>query len=458
MTSARNHYEWHLVGHGSDPVPPSRHDIDVIANDLRHRGEKIASIADTLRRLSKLDGWRGEAAEKFSDKAADVLDDLGKVTDRYAAVAGAMSSWAGAVDTARQSTLTAVLAAEDADARRRAAQGEKTTYDDPTPEQAAEQSAVADRLLRANDDLDDARQALGKALADLDDAASTAKGAIDKAADIWDDGTWGDFKGFLRKGAELVEVLCKALEVIGAILGAVILVLAIVASAPFALVVAALVAGVLLLAGHLFLMYVDEGDVTWSTIALDVLNVALGAVGLKGVTSALSGLKGMVPALATRLGQQTRLATELRLSSGQLNLYRNALRFANPGGRLAGWAESIRRTADIAEVTQRVNVQALADLKPSSLAAMLHQDREVAELAALVKGLKNLPLNGQLAGDVRMAEQLMRVKDVTATASTALWLKDLPGVPDNVKDIYDYARHHPIHVSVPPVWRLVPVH
>lgn len=45
----------------------------------------------------------------------------------------------------------------------------------------------------------------------------------------------------------------------------------------------------------------------------------------------------------------------------------------------------------------------------------------------------------------------MRSEDVTATASTALWPTDLPGVPETVEDIDDHARQHPVQVFVPPV-------
>lgn len=451
--SARTWYDWHLVGHGSDPVPVDQWDVDDIADDMRERATKAASIRSTLSKLADLDGWRGETAEEFGDKAGKVLDDLEKVVDRYEDVASALDWWASAVGTARTRTQQAVLDAEDA--QRRIDSNDIDVASGPDPSQALldQQSQADTRKSQAQGDLADAQQAMRTAMDALDDAAETAKGKIDDAADNWDDGAWGNVKGVLRKGADFVEFLCAALEVIAAILGAIILVLVLTIGAPFALLVIALAVSLTILAGHLFLMMVDEGDVTWGDIGIDLLNVALSMTGLKllgpAVTNGLRGLQAAVPAIASRAGSASRMAAISRLASGQTRLYENALRFANPTGRLGQWAQGIRRQADIADVVESTRIRHMLALKPDFLSRVLRGDRELAELNHLVQNLRTASGLGPLElGQLRYLQQLVHAGTaVNATSAGIMIGKDLPDVPDNIQTVIDYLQDHPIDVS-----------
>lgn len=450
--SARTWYDWHLVGYGSDPVPVDQWDVDDIADDMRERATKAASIRSTLSKLADLDGWRGETAEEFGDKAGKVLDDLEKVIDRYEDVASALDWWASAVGTGRTRTQQAVLDAEDA--QRRIDSNDIDVASGPDPSQALldQQSQADTRKSQAQGDLADAQQAMRTAMDALDDAAETAKGKIDDAADNWDDGAWGNVKGVLRNAADVVEFLCKALEVIGAILGAVILVLALTIGAPIALLIAAVVVAVALLAGHLFLMMLDEGDIGWDTIGLDLVNVALSMTGLKlagPISRALGGLKGAVPGIALRAGSAARTAAISRLASGQTRLYENALRFASPGGRLAQWAQGVRRGADIADVVETQRVLAMVNRRPGALSVLLHQDRELAQMRHLINDLRSVghvldPLD---LGAIRVADQLVKAGIVVNTGSLAALVKDGSGVPDNVRDMAETINGLDIDVS-----------
>jgi uncharacterized protein YukE len=449
--SARTWYDWHLVGHGSDPVPVDQWDVDDIADDMRERATKAASIRSTLSKLADLDGWRGETAEEFGDKAGKVLDDLEKVIDRYEDVASALDWWASAVGTARTRTQQAVLDAEDA--QRRVESNDIDVASGPDPSQALldQQSQADTRKSQAQGDLADAQQAMRTAMDALDDAAETAKGKIDDAADNWDDGAWGNVKGVLRKGADFVEFLCAALEVIAAILGAIILVLVLTIGAPFALLVVALALAVAILVGHAFLMMLDEGDVGWDTIGIDVLNVALSMTGLKLLGPAVSGglrsLQAAVPGIAARAGSASRMAAISRLASGQTRLYENALRFANPAGRLGQWAQGIRRTADIADVTETQRVLALLNRQPGTLSTLMRQDRELAQLNHLVRSMQSLGhhLDPIQVGQLRHLNQLVQAGTLAnVTSSGILTVKDLPDVPENLQTMVDYIRDHPI--------------
>ena len=452
--TARSHYDWHLVGHGSDPVPVDHWDIDRIADAMRERATTASSIRSTLSKLSQLDGWAGEAAEEFGEKSGKVLADLGKVVDRYEDVASALDWWAHEVDAARSSTARAVLDAEDA--QRRIESNDVDVASGPDPSQALldQQSQADTRKAQAVDDLADAQQAMRTAMSELDSAAETAKGKIDDAADHWDDGAWGNVKGFLRKGADFVEFLCAALEVIAAILGAIILVLVLTIGAPFALLVAALVVSLAILAGHLFLMMLDEGDVGWGDIGIDLLNVALSMTGLKllgpAVTNGLRSLQAGVPAIAARAGSASRMAAISRLASGQTRLYENALRFANPTGRLAQWARGIRTQADIAEVVESTRILAMVNRQPGALARLIRGDRELAELHLLVQNLRTAGsgLGPLELGQLRYLQHLVNAGTaVNATAAGVMVGNDMPNVPDNVQTVIDYLQDHPIEIS-----------
>jgi uncharacterized protein YukE len=452
--TARTYYEWQLVGYGSDPVPVDQWDVDDIADDMRERATKASSVRDTLSKLSDLEGWTGKAAEEFAGKAGDVLEDLGKVVDRYEDVAAAIDWWAGAVGTARTRTAQAVQDAEDAQKRIESNDIDVASGADPSQALLDQQSQADGRKAIAQGDLSDAQTAMRNAMEALDDAAETAKGKIDDAADNWDDGAWGNVKGVLRKGADFVEFMCAALEIIAAILGVIILVLVLTIGAPFALLIAALVVSLAILAGHLFLMMVDEGDVTWGDIGIDMLNVALSMTGLKllgpAVTNGLRGLQAAVPAIATRAGSASRMAAVSRLANGQTRLYENALRFANPAGRLGQWAQNIRRQADIADVVENTRVLAMINRQPGALSTMLRGDRELAQLHTLVQNLRTAGsgLGPLELGQLRYLQQLVHAGTAVNATSAAIMIgKDLPDVPDNVQTVIDYLKDHPVEVG-----------
>ncbi|MCW2616599.1 MAG: hypothetical protein JWN08_3593 [Frankiales bacterium] len=75
--------EWHLLGHGSDPVPHSTTAVDRLADTYEQTAVAIRESTDRLRRLAELDGWTGDAAEAFAEAADDLHGDLGDAERRY---------------------------------------------------------------------------------------------------------------------------------------------------------------------------------------------------------------------------------------------------------------------------------------------------------------------------------------------------------------------------------------
>ena len=420
--------DWHLLGCEEDPVPASGAEVDVVRDDMRERSDAARDIHDTLSKLADLDGWRGKAAETFAEKAEDVLEDLGKVRDRYDAVADALSSWGDDVETARTATGNALTKAETAkQTMDHNPKPTSTGTEPPTPEQEAQGRRHDD----AAGDLSAAQGDLRSALDDLDSAADRAKKAIEDAADIWDDGWWGDVKGWVRYHAELIKIICKVLEVVGLILGAIILVCAIVASAPFWLVAAAIAAGVLLLVGHSLLAASDEGS--WSDVAMDVVGLALTFVGGKAAASALKGMKGLVPVMAGRLGNEARAATMASEIGDNAAQFRNALRIQNPLNNLSRWTQGITSNADNAAAAMSGRVEALLQLKPTTLRSILSQDRSLARVSTVLGELRTL---GPTADEAARLAQIARLNNLAIGVGTYGTITSLKGAIASIRDAW----------------------
>jgi uncharacterized protein YukE len=431
----RRQSDWHLVGHDDDPVPASRWDVDTVERQMRGRAEEAADMRTVLQRLADLDGWRGKAAESFAERAEDVLGDLGKVEDRYTSVAVALAAWEEDVSTARDQTWKAVQAAEEADQAVRS-NPEHIGAGEPPADQAARDA----RRSKAEADLDSARSAMQAAVSVFEEAAERARSRIDDAADVWDDGWWGNFKGWVREHAELIYSIVKVLEIVAAVLGAVLLVLAIVASAPLALILAALAGGVLLVGGHSLLAAADTGKADWGDVAWSVAGLAATLIGGKAATSAARGLKALVPTMSARVVAQTRTAALTRLVGSSRVQFENALRITNPRNNLARWTQALRDAAAAEGRAAGRQIDDVLGVQPSRLQAVVAQDRKLAQLHT---GLSRLRTLGPTADEIARMEQIQQNLWVAVGANTygtVTWAKGLPG---NVADTWKLVENPP---------------
>lgn len=434
--TARSDRHWDLLGCEGDPVPATEHEVQGIADDMRSRATDASDMHDTLRRLADLDGWRGEAAKTFADKADDVLGDLDKVEDRYTRVADALDGWATAVGAARTATGQAVTAAEDADERRRKHPAHNGVTE-PTPQEKDDD----DKHQTAVTDLGNARKALQSAMGDLDDAADDAKNAINDAADVWDDGWWGDFKGWVRRHADAIDFFVTVIEVIGVIAAVAITICAIVATAPFWLVAGAFALGVLLLVGHGMLLAADTGKASWADIGWDVLNLATLGLGAGLTSAAGKGLARLLPMVATRVGNSTRVAALARLTSGVETQYNNALRILNPNNNLARWTARLASAAAKEGDDAKAAVRALANINPSTLSRLVTQDRELAQILAATRQVApriGTEVEDALLKATRLKAYGAHLANNVGTAVTGI--KDLPDLPENIRDIIDFVK------------------
>lgn len=431
----RRHGEWQLVGHDQDPVPASQWDVDSVEREMRGRADDAAEMRAVLRGLADLDGWRGKAAEAFAERAEEVLGDLEKVENRYDAVADALSGWEADVSTAREDTWKALQSAEDADRAIRS-NPEHTGAGEPPADQATRDT----NREAAETGLGNARAAMRTAMSAFEDAADRAKNRIEDAADIWDDGWWGNFKGWVREHAELIYSIVKILEIVAAVLGAVLLVLAIVASAPLALIIAAVAVGVLLVAGQSLLAAADTGKADWGDVAWSIAGLAATLIGGKAATSAARALRGLVPAMSARVGTQARAAALTRLVGGNRTQFLNALRISSPHNNLARWAQGLRGAAGAEGRAAAQQVDDVLRLQPSRLQSVLAQDRQLAQLRASLSQLRTL---GPTADEIARMDQIqrnLRVAIAANTYGTSTWAKGLPG---NVEDTWQLVQDPP---------------
>ncbi|MCD9199317.1 hypothetical protein [Aeromicrobium wangtongii] len=440
--------EWHLVGRDGDPVPASEHDVDVVAREMASRATAAGDVKDVLSALAKLDGWKGDAAEVFAQKAEEVLDNLGKVVDRYESVAEALTSWATEVGTARTDTRRAL---QDAEAAQQTIDTNPETTPVPGEELTPDQESANTRRENAQADLTAACTALNNAMHALDAAADRAKNSIEDAADKWDDGRFAGLKNWIREHADIIDLLVTILEVISIIVGVVLFIAVVFFTAPVWLVVAAVAVAAAVLVGVTMLAAADTGKRDWKDVGMAAIGLALTVGGMGLTTLAAKGLTRLVPQVASRVGtaaaNATRAAWAQRLSTWQA--FQNASRIANPANNLARWAAGVRgnmgAAIQAADDAGRATVEALGALPTTRVTRLLTQDAGLAQSLTTLRSLKNLGLHGdELAQATRLTAQINAA--IAANLSNlGLMIEQAPGTLQHAVDV----AHHPTWTTRP---------
>ena len=390
--------EWHLLGHGSDPVPPSTTAVDRLADTHEQTAVAIAESTQRLRQLAELDGWTGDAAEAFAEAADDLHGDLGDAERRYVDAGAALRAFVAPVSTARSASWSAVRAAETAhDQIVRNSGNWLEGVPEPTEEQLAAQSRRDARRGDAEGDLAAAQTRLDDALAALGTAAEKAADGIRDAAEHGKDGFWDNVKGGLRDLADALR-LKAAVEVLGWValtIAGVMLMVALLGTVPFLLVALAAFVGAVLLVGTLVLWANGSGDAEWYDVALEVVGlVTLGFArpltsAARAATTTARGAAATSTAAAAHADEAARLA-----ATG------NGIRAANasgmaPGNNLRIWSDAT--TAEHAAQAAGVgtsagdSVRAAVAARPGALRSLPYTDGELAQLAAEISRLEALP-------------------------------------------------------------------
>lgn len=345
--------EWHLLGHGRDPVPGEPAHVDRLAQGYRATADDIERLTGRLRRLGNLDGWVGEAAEKFAEAADDLAADLGGAERRYRELADAVRGWVGPLSRARDESAGALREAEAAaDDQRRYSHDPYAGLADPTPDQLAAQQ----RWAAAGDDADErraqAQRRLDDALQDLDRAAEEVAGRIADAAEHGRDGFWDDVGGWVRDHAEVLERIATWAGRIALVLAVITVAVLLIVAAPAALLMGALfwgavVAGGVQLVTHSVLKASDAGDVSWLDIGMDIVGLATAGIGTiltKGLGRFVIGVRPGTAALRGRAAQQaggTARTAQDALERGVADYTRagNATRIGDPTNPLRRWGQ-----------------------------------------------------------------------------------------------------------------------
>ncbi|MBC7375627.1 MAG: hypothetical protein H7323_16685 [Frankiales bacterium] len=414
--------QWHLLGAGSDPVPHSTTAVNQLADTYEQTATAIRESTQRLRQLAELDGWTGDSAEAFAEAADDLHGDLGDAERRYEDAGVALRGFVTPVSTARSQSWSAVCAAQTAQEEIEGNSGDTLEgVAEPTDEQRDAQARREGRRVDAEEDLRSAQAKLDSALADLQTAAERAADGIRDAAKYGKDGFWDNVKGGLRDVADAIH-LKTIVEVLGWValaIAAVVLVVAVVATAPFWLVALGAAVGVALLAGNLVLWANGSGDAGWYDVALEVVGlVTLGfarplTAGARAATTTARGAAATSRTATASADEAARLA-----ASGDGIRAANASGMA-PGNNLRMWSDATRAEHAAQASTAGTNagdgVRAGVATRPGAMRALPYTDGELAQMAAEISRLEALP--AAAGATVSPALQAARQELATAVAN-----------------------------------------
>lgn len=405
----RRHGNWHLVGRGSDPVPASEFEVKQVARTYERRGEDLRDAHGALSRLSRLDGWRGSAAETFAESADDRVKDLDKAAKKYEDAAEALRDYADAVGVARSDTKRALEDAEDAEARRRANAGDPLAgVDEPTDQQVTDARRQDRRHDKAVTDLTAAKEKVDDALDLLRIAAQNCATKIKSASDSFKDHWFKD--DFIRKNLEFFKIACKVLEIVAVAIAVVALALALVASAPFALIVAGIAAAALLVLARSALVISDTGSATWADVGWDVVGLGLSVVGGRAAVN-LARHSGALGRSFTALRTAAQTSARTRMTP----LPRFILRFKGGdgiAGRLIRGFDNFRAGRLAAPSIRQIDE--IANLQVGWGSRLKVLDKDMATIRAQLASLDNLSLPGVNVGQI--TRQLDGLRDALGPA------------------------------------------
>lgn len=413
---------WHLLGRGRDPVPGEPTEVQQLADGYESTAADVERLAGQLRRLSHLDGWEGQAAEKFADAAEDLSGDLAKAEGRYRDLAAAVRGWVEPLTAARAESMAALNDAVGADEDlRRHGQDLLAGIPEPTPAQLAAQDQQEAAHTAAATRLRQAQHRLDAALDRLDDAARRTAERIHRAAEKDGDSVWDDMKGWVRDHADLLKKIATVLGRIAIVLAAITLVVAICFAVPALLLWAGVAASGLLFATQGAMLWAGVDGVSRVDVALDLVGLVTAGVGGALAKSLSRGIPLLTESIANGLGDAARL--------GQRGVEKAAADYFRAGAasRIGNAANNLRRWGQefIDGVEQRV-----ADAGA----------REAARIRAGV--VKNAPWAQRLkALDKELAVHLLELRrlgaeslspalrqSVESLARKAAWAQTLNGI------------------------------
>jgi hypothetical protein len=344
-------HEWDVLGHDSDPVPGNPESVARLGRELRKTADAIKRQAGEIRALSKVDSWKGKAADSFRKEAEEADGKLQKAFKRYDVASRAMGTevregqdesgqFASELHRAQKAADKALRAAQEADQEasgaKKALDGQKkdTPKDDPARVKLEGRQDAAD-------------SALAQARKDLDAAVLIRKNAEDAAAkkirDVIDDdglkdGTWDKFKDWVHDNADLLKKIGDIAGWVATAAGGLALLVGWIPVVGQALAgvlgTIALMATAVSLVTHVMLALAGEGG--WFDVALDVVGLATFGIGRAAVGGAKAAGAGTKAAARSTLYQK-----EMAKHAGK-KLSKNALNRAQE----KAWKAARKGSAD----------------------------------------------------------------------------------------------------------------
>lgn len=310
--------------------------IERAGNHYIEIGAKMSATADELQKLGDGEKYTAKSLDTVRESARELHGELRKVGTRYEKTGPVLVTYAGALRTARNTTVDPLVerieaahrAHLDAVEARRAAQDKvddnNTTWIWEDEATDAEKAAASGALSEAQSAESDAATALDalwvsfeSGFADWDTAYDAAVGGIESAIEASgvDDSWWED--------------LLDGIATVATVVGTIAVIAALVIGGPILLAIAA-VASIVALTAHCIMMACGSKRVSWTDIAFDAIGVLpfLGAFG-KGLKAG-QGVMGSLRAATGVSG-----ATRATVGAGRNALTRD-LRTVVGAGRFAG--------------------------------------------------------------------------------------------------------------------------
>ena len=318
-------YSWYPLA-GTDPVPGDPGEVRVASDRYAAVAAAISSAAASLTNIADVEGTTSKAVDAIRQNAGEVAKQIDQAHGRYVAVSEALGAYATQLAQAQADSLTALSAAQTAQAAIDAAEGDVrravSALEDAEPEESAARQSALDRARRSVSSGD---AALARARADLEDAVSLRDRAAQQAisaieaavdADGLKDGWWDNW------GSKLFHAISDIAGFIAMVAGVAALLLAWVPVLGQALAAVALIATAVALVADIVLLIAGEGS--WLKIGLGVLSLVTfgaGRVVGAGLRASTTGAQGTARLAA---GSAAALSPAQRITQGMSGA-RNAL-------------------------------------------------------------------------------------------------------------------------------------
>ncbi|MFF2369848.1 hypothetical protein [Agromyces sp. NPDC058110] len=275
--------------------------IEKAGNHYIEIGERMSATADELKKLGDGEKYKAKSLDKVRESAREMQGELRKVGKRYEKTGPVLVTYAGALRTARNTTvdpyvgrITAAHQAHlDAVAEQRQAQRQ---VDDNNTTWVWEQEASDHEKAVAKADLAEAKGAAKTAENTLEDLWESFESGFAAWDDAYDKAVGGIEDAMEASGVDDTwwEDLLDGIATFATVVATVMVVAALVLGGPIFLVIAT-IAGIVALAAHCIMMAAGSKRVSWTDIAFDLVGVLpfLGAFGkgLKAGQGALGAFK-----------------------------------------------------------------------------------------------------------------------------------------------------------------------